>query len=124
MWVATCSTPPLAGRVRCATPVTPLQLLIINGLRKVPPLHPVTFCYIQLPLTTIIRTGTDVETLSNYKLPYWMRRGKHLRNEVLAAEWQVLRETCCKYRFGRVERNDGGNKKRPLPADNGADAHR
>jgi len=50
-----------------------------------------------------IRTGTDVETLSNYKLPYWMRRGKHLRNEALAAEWQVLRETCCKYRFGRVE---------------------
>jgi len=39
-----------------------------------------------------IRTGTDVETLSNYKLPYWMRRGKHLRNEALAAEWQVLRE--------------------------------
>jgi len=33
-----------------------------------------------------IRTGTDVETLSNYKLPYWMRRGKHLRNEALAAE--------------------------------------
>jgi hypothetical protein len=50
-----------------------------------------------------IRTGTDVETLSNYKLPYWMRRGKHLRNEALAAEWQVLRETCCKYRFGRAE---------------------
>jgi hypothetical protein len=50
-----------------------------------------------------IRTGTDVETLSNYKLPYWMRRGKHLRNEALATEWQVLRETCCKYRFGRVE---------------------
>jgi hypothetical protein len=21
-----------------------------------------------------IRTGTDIETLSNYKLPYWMRR--------------------------------------------------
>jgi hypothetical protein len=50
-----------------------------------------------------IRTGTDVETLSNYKLPYWMRRGKHLRNEALAAEWQALRETACKYRFGRVE---------------------
>ena len=50
-----------------------------------------------------IRTGTDVETLSNYKLPYWMRRGKHLRNEALAAEWKVLRETVCKYRFGRVE---------------------
>ena len=50
-----------------------------------------------------IRTGTDVETLSNYKLPYWMRRGKHLRNEALAAEWRALRETVCKYRFGRVE---------------------
>jgi hypothetical protein len=50
-----------------------------------------------------IRTGTDIETLSNYKLPYWMRRGKHLRNEALAAEWRALRETCCKYRFGRVE---------------------
>jgi len=50
-----------------------------------------------------IRTGTDVETLSNYKLPYWMRRGKHLRNEALAAEWKALRETACKYRFGRVE---------------------
>jgi len=50
-----------------------------------------------------IRTGTDVETLSNYKLPYWMRRGKHLRNEALAAEWKALRVTACKYRFGRVE---------------------
>jgi hypothetical protein len=50
-----------------------------------------------------IRTGTDIETLSNYKLPYWMRRGKYLRNEALAAEWRALRETCCKYRFGRVE---------------------
>ncbi|MGB8369482.1 MAG: hypothetical protein WCF71_09360, partial [Verrucomicrobiia bacterium] len=50
-----------------------------------------------------IRTGTDVETLSNYRLPYWMRRGKHLRNEALAAEWKALRETVCKYRFGRVE---------------------
>jgi len=50
-----------------------------------------------------IRTGTDIETLSNYKLPYWIRRGKHLRNEALAAEWRALRETCCKYRFGRVE---------------------
>ncbi|MGB7767975.1 MAG: hypothetical protein WBN22_03875 [Verrucomicrobiia bacterium] len=50
-----------------------------------------------------IRTGTDIETLSNYRLPYWMRRGKHLRNEALAAEWRALRETCCKYRFGRVE---------------------
>ncbi|MGB7747596.1 MAG: hypothetical protein WBN75_09945 [Verrucomicrobiia bacterium] len=50
-----------------------------------------------------IRTGTDVETLSNYSLPYWMRRGKHLRNEALAAEWRALREVSCKYRFGRVE---------------------
>jgi hypothetical protein len=50
-----------------------------------------------------IRTGTDIETLTNYKLPYWQRRGKHLRNEVLAAEWRTLRETCCKYRFGRAE---------------------
>jgi hypothetical protein len=44
-----------------------------------------------------------LETLSNYKLPYWMRRSKHLRNEALAAEWKALRETACKYRFGRVE---------------------
>ncbi len=36
-----------------------------------------------------IRTGTDIETLSNYKLPFWMRRGKHLRNEALAAEWSA-----------------------------------
>ena len=50
-----------------------------------------------------IRTGTDVETLSNYRLPYWMRRGKHLRNEALAKEWRELRQVCCKYRFGRVE---------------------
>jgi hypothetical protein len=50
-----------------------------------------------------IRTGTDIETLSNYKVPYWQRRGKHLRNEALAAEWRALRETCCKYRFGRAE---------------------
>jgi len=50
-----------------------------------------------------IRTGTDIETLSNYNLPYWLRRGKHLRNEALAAEWKFLRETACKYRFGRVE---------------------
>ena len=50
-----------------------------------------------------IRTGTNVVTLSNYKLPYWLRRGKHLRNEALAAEWRALRETACKYRFGRVE---------------------
>jgi hypothetical protein len=32
-----------------------------------------------------------------------MRRGKHLRNEALAAEWRTLREIACKYRFGRVE---------------------
>jgi len=50
-----------------------------------------------------IRTGTDIETLTNYKLPYWKRRGKYLRNEALAAEWRALRETCCKYRFGRAE---------------------
>ena len=50
-----------------------------------------------------VRTGTDIETLSNYKLPYWMRRGKHLRNEALAAEWKALRQVACKYRFGRVE---------------------
>jgi hypothetical protein len=50
-----------------------------------------------------IRTGTDVETLTNYSLPAWMRRGKHLRNEALAAEWQALREIACKYRFGRIE---------------------
>jgi hypothetical protein len=50
-----------------------------------------------------IRTGTDIETLTNYKLPYWQRRGKHLRNEALAGEWRALRETCCKYRFGRAE---------------------
>jgi hypothetical protein len=50
-----------------------------------------------------IRTGTDIETLSNYKLPYWLRRGKHLRNEALAAEWRELRVVSCRYRFGRVE---------------------
>ncbi len=50
-----------------------------------------------------IRMGTDIETLTNYKLPYWQRRGKHLRNAALAAEWRALRETCCKYRFGRAE---------------------
>jgi hypothetical protein len=32
-----------------------------------------------------------------------MRRSKHLRNDTLAAEWKALRETACKYRFGRVE---------------------
>ena len=50
-----------------------------------------------------IRTGTNIEVLSNYKLPFWMRRGKHLRNEALAAEWSVLRQVCCRYRFGRTE---------------------
>jgi hypothetical protein len=50
-----------------------------------------------------IRTGTDVETLTNYKLPYWLRRGKHLRNDALAAEWTALRQITCKYRFGRIE---------------------
>lgn len=35
--------------------------------------------------------------------PYRLRRGNHLRNEALAAEWKFLRETACKYRFGRVE---------------------
>ena len=50
-----------------------------------------------------LRTGTDVETLTNYSLPAWMRRGKHLRNEALAAEWRMLRENACKYRFGRIE---------------------
>src|SRR5579883_1367063 len=39
-----------------------------------------------------IRTGTNIEVLTNYKLPYWMRRGKNLRNEALAAEWKALRE--------------------------------
>jgi len=50
-----------------------------------------------------IRTGTDVETLTNYRLPAWMRRGRHLRNEALAAEWRALRQIACKYRFGRIE---------------------
>ena len=50
-----------------------------------------------------IRTGTDVETLTNYQLPYWKRRGKHLRNAALAAEWLALRKIACKYRFGRIE---------------------
>ncbi len=50
-----------------------------------------------------IRTGTDIETLTNYTLPFWMRRGKHLRNEALGVEWHFLREICCRYRFGRVE---------------------
>ena len=59
--------------------------------------------HVVVALKVDIRTGTDVETLTNYKLPYWMRRGKHLRNEALAAEWRALREICCRYRFGRVE---------------------
>ena len=50
-----------------------------------------------------IRTGTNIETLSNYNLPYWKRRGKHLRNEALSEEWQALRLICCRYRFGRSE---------------------
>jgi hypothetical protein len=50
-----------------------------------------------------IRNGTNVETLGNYSLPFWLRRGKHLRNEALAAEWLWLRNICCKYRFGRAE---------------------
>lgn len=50
-----------------------------------------------------IRTGTNIEVLSNYRLPFYMRRGKHLRNEALAAEWTALRAACCKYKFGRVE---------------------
>jgi len=50
-----------------------------------------------------IRTGANIEVLSNYKLPPWKRRGKHLRKEFLAAEWKTLRETACKYHFGIVE---------------------
>jgi hypothetical protein len=50
-----------------------------------------------------IRTGTDIDTLTNYKLPYKMRRGVRFRNEALAAEWSELRAVCCKYRFGRAE---------------------
>jgi hypothetical protein len=49
------------------------------------------------------RTGTDVETLTNYQLPWGIRRRKQYRNAALGAEGQVLRETCCKYRFGRAE---------------------
>jgi hypothetical protein len=49
------------------------------------------------------RTGTDVETLTNYTLPWGIRRRKQYRNAALGAEWQTLRERCCKYRFGRVE---------------------
>jgi hypothetical protein len=50
-----------------------------------------------------IRTGTDIATLTNYSLPYRLRRGVRFRNAALAAEWTELRTTCCKYRFGRVE---------------------
>ena len=59
--------------------------------------------HVVVALKIDIRTGTDVETLTNYDLPYWMRRGKHLRNEALAAEWLALRQIACKYRFGRIE---------------------
>jgi hypothetical protein len=50
-----------------------------------------------------IRTGTDIERLTDYSLPYWQRRGRKFRSEALAKEWQELRKICCKYRFGRVE---------------------
>lgn len=49
------------------------------------------------------RAGTDVAMLTNYKLPLSIRRRKQYRNAALGAEWGVLRKTCCKYRFGRVE---------------------
>jgi hypothetical protein len=42
------------------------------------------------------RTGTDVATLTNYKLPWGIRRRKQYRNAALGAEWQASRETCCK----------------------------
>jgi hypothetical protein len=68
-------------------------------------LHRDRVWHLHVPVATKedIRTGTNIEVLSNYSLPYWMRRGKHLRNEALAAEWKSLRVICCKYRFGRVE---------------------
>ncbi len=50
-----------------------------------------------------IRTGTNVAVLCDKSLPYWKRRGKHLRNEALATEWKELRQVCRQYRFGRVE---------------------
>ncbi|HEX3718584.1 MAG TPA: hypothetical protein VH595_11505 [Verrucomicrobiae bacterium] len=50
-----------------------------------------------------IRTGTDVETLSNYSLPAWVRNRKQLRSKVLAAEWTELRKICCEYHFGRSQ---------------------
>jgi hypothetical protein len=50
-----------------------------------------------------IRTGTDIERLTDYRLPYWQRRGRQFRSDALAKEWQDLRTICCKYRFGRVE---------------------
>ncbi len=59
--------------------------------------------HVVVALKVDIRTGTDVETLTNYSLPAWMRRGKHLRNEALAVEWRTLRAIACKYRFGRIE---------------------
>jgi hypothetical protein len=49
------------------------------------------------------RTGTDVATLTNYKLPWGIRRRKQYRNAALGEEWETLRRLCCKYRFGRVE---------------------
>jgi hypothetical protein len=59
--------------------------------------------HVVVATTFDIRTGTDVATLSNYSLPRWMRRGKHLRNDALAEEWLSLRKIACKYRFGRIE---------------------
>jgi hypothetical protein len=59
--------------------------------------------HVVVSLKTDIRTGTDIDTLTNYKLPYKMRRGVKFRNEALAAEWSALRAVCCKYRFGRAE---------------------
>ena len=52
---------------------------------------------------SLVSIGRHIETLSNCKLPYWMRRGKHLCNQALAAEWRGLREVGCRCRFGRVE---------------------
>jgi hypothetical protein len=49
------------------------------------------------------RTRTDVATLTNYKLPWGIRRRKQYRNAALGEEWETLRRVCCKYRFGRVE---------------------
>jgi hypothetical protein len=49
------------------------------------------------------RRSVPVFAGAAYRLPSWMRRGKHLRNEALAAEWRALRAIACKYRFGRIE---------------------